>query len=115
MMKYDDANVKVIDLQTHHWPYTELKASGFVALTAGTAEVSSAPRLKVEQEVLRIPPSSLMTLEDVGRYLGRTVGAVREMRRKKRIPFFMLGGRLVVKKAKLDAAIDRLEESEEGS
>ena len=110
MMKYDDANVKVIDLQTHHWPYTELKASGFVALTAGTAEVSSAPRLKAEQETLEIPPSGLMQINDVAKYLGRNLNAVRDMRRKGRLPFSKLGGRLVIKKAKLDAAINDLEE-----
>lgn len=46
-----------------------------------------------------------MDLETAARYLGRTLGTMRRLRRLKKLPFVKLGAKLMVKQTDLDAFI----------
>ena len=54
---------------------------------------------------MNISPSGLMDLETAARYLGRTLGTMRRLRRLKKLPFVKLGAKLMVKQTDLDAFI----------
>ena len=90
-----------------HYFYIFVRAC--VGLAAKTsffnAWVSTLIRMN-NNGTIKIAPSGLMDLNSAGQYLGVSMTTIRWLRRMKKLPFVILGGKLYVKQHDLDAYIE---------